>query len=263
MALYFLGKKMKISFIGSGRVATQLANCFFKLGHSICQIYSPHHAERLAKQVNAQAVQYLDGLECDVDLIIVAVKDEAIADLMNKATQWTIQPLIVHTSGSTEMYTDYKHSGVFYPLQTFSFESQINWKDVPLLIEAQQEKDLTLLKQLAEQISERVYCYNSQQRLSLHLAAVFACNFSNYCYDVAEQLLTQAGVNFELLHPLMLETAKKATQFKPHDVQTGPAKRGDEKILQMHQQLLQTLNQHELAHLYQLLSTQIKATSSS
>ena len=249
---------MKISFVGSGRVATQLADCFFRLGHTICQIYSPHHAQRLANRVDAQAIQCLDDLDCCVDLIVVAIKDESINDLMIKISKRTTQPLVVHTSGSTALNTHYHRSGVFYPLQTFSFESQINWKDVPLLLEAQYLEDLVLLEQLAHQVSSSVYLYNSHQRLNLHLAAVFACNFSNYCYDVAEQLVTQAGVDFALLHPLILETAKKATLFKPYDVQTGPARRGDQKILEMHQQLLQTLNQDELVHLYQLLSTQIK-----
>ena len=249
---------MKISFIGAGRVATQLADCFFRLGHTICQIYSPHHAQRLAKQVDAQPIQYLNDLDCGVDLIVVAIKDEAINDLMIEIVKRTTQPLVVHTSGSTTLNTHYQRSGVFYPLQTFSFERGVDWKRVPLLIEAQDPDDLALLEQLAQQVSSFVYLYNSHQRLNLHLAAVFACNFSNYFYDVAEQLVTQVGVDFALLHPLILETAKKATLFKPHDVQTGPAKRGDQKILDMHQQLLQTLNQDELSHLYQLLSTQIK-----
>ena len=169
--------------------------------------------------------------------------------------------LLVHTSGSTDLNVLQKfheRCGVLYPLQTFSFEKSVDWSQVPLLIETHQSQDLYSLQDLAQQLSQRVYVYSSAQRLSLHLAAVFACNFSNYCYDMAKQVVDGASVDFSLLYPLILETADKATQFNPKDVQTGPALRQDQQILQMHQELLQKQQHGDLVEIYQKMSNAIQ-----
>ena len=166
----------------------------------------------------------------------------------------------MHTSGSTNLsvLTQYhSRSGVFYPLQTFSLEREVDWANTPLFVEAVESQDLKFLNTLAQSLSQRVYQYDSEQRLSLHLAAVFACNFSNYCYDMAKQVVHAKQVDFSLLYPLILETAKKATAHDPRQVQTGPAIRGDQNILNMHQQMLVDSGREDLQQCYQMMSEQI------
>ncbi|WP_445115787.1 Rossmann-like and DUF2520 domain-containing protein [Acinetobacter sp. WZC-1] len=249
---------MRISFIGSGRVATHLAGVLSG-SHDIVQICSrdPVHAQKLARQVQAQAISDDQQLNPDIDVLMLAVSDQAIATVIQGLPISFRNILVVHTSGSTHLDVLTRHhqsSGVFYPLQTFSLERQVNWSDIPLLVEANHKEDLVLLTHLANSLSNHVYPYNSVQRLSLHLAAVFACNFSNYCYDVASQLTHAQQVDFSLLYPLMLETTHKAMQYDPKAMQTGPAVRGDQNILMLHQQLLADAQREDLIQIYELLS---------
>lgn len=253
---------MRITLIGTGRVAHHLATAL-SAQHEVVQIFSRSlaKAETLAQIVQAQAIDDLSLLNSNIDLAIIAISDGAIAATMKKAHAYLPNVLCVHTSGSTDMAVLSQHHrrcGVFYPLQTFSFESQIHWDNTPLLIEAAHDNDQQLLLNLAKSLSQRVYAYDSTQRLSLHLAAVFACNFSNYCYDLAKQVVDVRGVDFALLAPLMLETAHKATQHEPHTVQTGPARRHDVGILNMHQDLLLQLEQTDSAQVYRLFSDLIQ-----
>ena len=253
---------MRISLIGAGRVATHLGRVLLKRGHEIVQVYNRNvnHAEALASQISADAVSDITQLNIDIDLAIIAVSDQAISQVIEQLSNVLKDVLIVHTSGSTHLKVLTQHharSGVFYPLQTFSFEREIAWSETPLFVEASSEQDSQLLNILAGQISQRVYLYSSEQRLSLHLAAVFACNFSNYCYDMAKQVVDAKQVDFSLLYPLILETAKKATAHDPRQVQTGPAMRGDQNILNMHQQMLVDSDREDLQQCYQMMSEQI------
>ena len=253
---------MRISLIGAGRVATHLGRVLLKRGHEIVQVYNRNvnHAEALASQISADAVSDITQLNTDIDLAIIAVSDQAISQVIEQLSNVLKDVLIVHTSGSTHLKVLTQHharSGVFYPLQTFSFEREIAWSETPLFVEASSEQDSQLLNILAGQISQRVYLYSSEQRLSLHLAAVFACNFSNYCYDMAKQVVDAKQVDFSLLYPLILETAKKATEHDPRQVQTGPAMRGDQNILNMHQQMLVDSGREDLQQCYQMMSEQI------
>ena len=253
---------MRISLIGAGRVATHLGRVLLKRGHEIVQVYNRNvnHAEALASQISADAVSDITQLNIDIDLAIIAVSDQAISQVIEQLSNVLKDVLIVHTSGSTHLKVLTQHharSGVFYPLQTFSFEREIAWSETPLFVEASSEQDSQLLNILAGQISQRVYLYSSEQRLSLHLAAVFACNFSNYCYDMAKQVVDAKQVDFSLLYPLILETAKKATAHDPRQVQTGPAMRGDQNILNMHQQILVDSGREDLQQCYQMMSEQI------
>ena len=252
---------MRISFMGAGRVAHHLAHVLSQ-HHQIVQIYSRTlaTAQTLATQVKATATMNIEELSPEIDLVIIAVSDQAIASVIANVHQQLPNVLIVHTSGSTDieiLAQIHARAGVFYPLQTFSLERQINWSDTPIFVEAKSEDDLVLLAELANQLSTRVYSYTSAQRLSLHLAAVFACNFSNYCYDMAKQVTDAEHVDFSLLYPLIVETAQKATQNDPRTMQTGPAMRGDQNILQMHQTMLESAQQNELKSVYTLLSEQI------
>ena len=252
---------MRISFIGAGRVAHHLA-AVLSQNHQIVQIYSRtlEHAQTLAVQVSARATADIAELEPDVDLVIIAVSDQAIAEVIQQVHAQLADILIVHTSGSTDIQVlarVHTRAGVFYPLQTFSLAREVDWQATPLFVEATRPNDLAQLIQLANSLSSRVYAYTSAQRLSLHLAAVFACNFSNYCYDMAKQIVDAKQVDFSLLYPLILETAHKAVQHDPKQVQTGPAMRGDQNILNMHQQMLDDVDREDLKNVYQLLSQQI------
>lgn len=252
---------MRISFIGAGRVAHHLASAL-KQYNQIVQIYSRtwEKSQHLAEQVAAQACPSLTDLSSEIDLLILAVSDQSIAAIIAEVAPLLPEVLIVHTSGSTDLQIlqqQHPRSGVFYPLQTFSLEREVDWKQTPLFIEAANENHQKQLLDLAQQLSKRVYAYSSQQRLSLHLAAVFACNFANYCYDMSKQIVDQTQVDFSLLYPLILETAAKATQNDPKMMQTGPAVRGDVNILQMHQSILVDLKRPDLAEVYTLMSQQI------
>lgn len=252
---------MRISFIGAGRVVHHLAHILSQ-HHQIIQIYSRTlaHAQTLAAQVGATATVNISEINTEIDLVIIAVSDQAIASVIAEVHQQLPDALIVHTSGSTDIEVLAKihaRAGVFYPLQTFSLDREIPWSDTPLFVEAKSEDDLVLLIQMANQLSRRVYQYTSAQRLSLHLAAVFACNFSNYCYDMAKQIVDAQQVDFSLLYPLILETARKAVQHDPKRMQTGPAMRGDQNILNMHQQMLQDAQREDLKKVYNLMSQQI------
>ena len=252
---------MRISFIGAGRVATHLAQAL-SLQHQVVQILSRNlaNASILANRVNAEAINDVEQLSAQIDLLVIAVSDQAISNVIESVSMRLPDVLIVHTSGSThlQLLTQYHaKSGVFYPLQTFSFEREVDWANTPLFIEAEQTHDLKILTGLADSLSQRVYQYDSEQRLSLHLAAVFACNFSNACYDMAKQVLDAKQVDFSLLYPLIIETAHKATQNDPKQVQTGPAIRGDQNILMMHQHMLADAERPDLKMIYACLSDAI------
>ncbi|WP_445346332.1 Rossmann-like and DUF2520 domain-containing protein [Acinetobacter bohemicus] len=252
---------MRISFMGAGRVAHHLAHVLSQ-HHQIIQIYSRTlaTAQTLATQVKATATMNIEELNPEIDLVIIAVSDQAIASVISNVHQQLPNVLIVHTSGSTDIEVlaqIHARAGVFYPLQTFSLDRDIPWLDTPIFVEAKSEDDLVLLAELANQLSTRVYSYTSAQRLSLHLAAVFACNFTNYCYDMAKQIVDAQHVDFSLLYPLILETANKVLNNDPKQMQTGPAMRGDQNILKMHEQMLQKAQREDLKNIYQLMSQQI------
>lgn len=249
---------MKISLIGSGRVAFHLAQALLAQGHNIVQVYARdfNKTQKFAEKIQAKACQSLQQFQ-STELIILAVSDSAIAELVKQVHELCPETLMVHTSGSTNIEViSHVHdkAGVFYPLQTFSFERDVDWTVTPLFVEAVADVDQKLLSDLANSLSNRVYQYTSKQRLTLHLAAVFACNFSNYCFDMAKQIVDAEQVDFSLLYPLIVETAKKATENDPMQMQTGPAMRGDQNILAMHQDLLAQANRDDLKEVYQLLS---------
>lgn len=249
---------MKISLIGSGRVAFHLAQALLAQGHNIVQVYARDFdkTQKFAEKIQARACQSLQQFQ-PVDLIILAVSDSAIAELVKQVHELFPETLMVHTSGSTDIEViSHVHdkAGVFYPLQTFSLERDVDWSATPLFVEALADVDQKLLSDLANSLSKRVYQYTSKQRLTLHLAAVFACNFSNYCFDMAKQIVDAEQVDFSLLYPLIVETAKKATENDPKQMQTGPAMRGDQNILAMHQNLLAQAERDDLKEVYQLLS---------
>jgi predicted short-subunit dehydrogenase-like oxidoreductase (DUF2520 family) len=246
---------MRITIIGSGNVATHLAAAFKNAGHGMVQVYSRdiQHASLLAYHVRANAIDNLDQIDPETDLFLIAVKDDAIESIAAELARYN--KLIVHTSGATSLQALLNHTptvGVFYPLQTFSKTKEVNFNTVPLCIEGADEQIASTLNELAYTITQNVYRITSAERKTLHLAAVFACNFPNYLYYISQQLLADQQLPFDLLRPLILETAQKVQELLPAAVQTGPAVRNDEKTMAAHLQLLQ--ENPQLQELYHSLS---------
>ena len=250
---------MKIVLIGAGNVATHLAQALKSRGEEILQIYSQdlNHAKFLADGIPCEPVNDWKLLKTNADLYIIAVKDDAIESIADQLK--TVNGLVVHTSGTTDIQvlsSKVKHPGVLYPLQTFSKSKAISFEDIPLCIEAANEADLSILQSLASKLSQKVYHLGGDQRKVLHLSAVFACNFTNHLYALAHQLLQVNHLDFEIIRPLIKETADKVMMNLPENVQTGPAVRVDETTLNKH---LSKLNHMpELQHIYQTLSDSIK-----
>ena len=249
---------MLITLIGTGNVANALGIAFFEAGHVINQVYGRKKevAKKLARKLNSEETDNLEKLKPGSDVYLFCVSDDAIETVANKILLKNI--FCVHTSGAMPMNVLQKfiHNGVIYPLQTISAKRKINFKDVPVCIEANDKTNEIKLKDLAKSISDNVHHINSEQRLYLHLAAVFANNFTNSLYSDAANLLEDYNLPFRFLHPLILETALKAIEFDPRKVQTGPAVRFDRDTIKKHMQLLEFYP--ELKKSYQLLSKQIQ-----
>ncbi len=251
---------MKIVCLGSGNVATHLAAALNGAGMQVVQVWSRHkdHAEALASKLDAQATDSLLELDRTADLYLISVKDDAIGEIAS-ALQG-IDGLVVHTSGATPMdvLSGLKQYGVLYPLQTFSRDIQLDMATSPLCLEASTAQAYQLLEDAASRISTAVYRINSAERKTLHLAAVFACNFTNQLYHLAHTILEKNGLEFDLLKPLILETASKVQTDLPEAVQTGPALRGDQRTMDNHMELLE--GSPELQEIYETLSKSIKKT---
>ncbi|MDT3405659.1 Rossmann-like and DUF2520 domain-containing protein [Mucilaginibacter terrae] len=246
---------MRITLIGSGNVATHLGAALKNAGHYIVQVYSrnPQNAALLAYHLKAEAISDISEVNPDTDLFIISTADDAIDGIAAQLAYHQIP--IVHTSGATPIQVLLKHTehaGVFYPLQTFSKTKEVDFHTVPLCVEGAYEHLTAMLKELAQTISNNVDVVSSDKRKILHLSAVFACNFPNYLYYTAQQLLAAHHLDFNLLRPLIIETAEKVQVQFPANVQTGPAIRNDKKTMEAHIGLLN--NEPVLKEIYELLS---------
>ena len=251
---------MKIVSIGAGNLAFHLSKALQDAGFEITQVYSRTEvsAKALAQLLK---VPYTADVGCIVDnasLYVISVSDSAIELLSERLT--SLDGLIVHTAGSVPMdvFTGkLKNYGVLYPLQTFSKSRTVNFSEIPLFIEANSYDNLHVLRKVAEAISQNVYYASSTERVQLHLAAVFGCNFVNHLYHLSAQLARQASFDFSVLSPLIIETAHKALiSGKPNDVQTGPAARNDREVMLKHLDLLSSLPR--LKEIYEMLSESIR-----
>lgn len=231
-----------VIMIGAGNLATQLALCLHEKGITVKQVFSrtPESAQKLAQKVNARYTTNLSELDKNADLFLIAVKDSAILEILENIRLEEDQ-LIAHTAGSVPMnilsgFT--LNYGVFYPLQTFSKNRRIEFSDIPICIEANHPSNLVKLQFLAEKLSNTVRQINSDERKTLHLAAVFANNFVNHFYALSAQILQDKKLKFDLLKPLIHETAAKIATMQPIEAQTGPAKRNDQNVIQDHLKML-------------------------
>ena len=244
--------------IGAGNLATRLGTALHKKGIQFLQVYSrtKESAKELAGELNCSYTTDLSKVRMNADLILFALKDDVLENVLSQLD--CQNKLIVHTAGSMPMevlapYSD--RFGVFYPLQTFSKQRQIEFSDIPICLEAAGPEVLGDLNELAGRLSSKVEKMTSEQRQSLHLAAVFASNFVNHFYYFSQQIVEKHEVNFDLLKPLICETAAKVMEVSPYDAQTGPAKRFDEAIINKHLKLL--AEQPELLEIYSFVSRSI------
>lgn len=176
------------------------------------------------------------------DVYIISVKDNALQEVIRQATKDREDQLFVHTAGSMPMdvfkgYTS--RYGVLYPMQTFSKERMVDFSEIPLFLEASDAVTLATLRVLADSVSQHVYELSSEERKYLHLAAVFACNFANHCYALSAEALTHVHLPFDVMLPLIDETARKVHELHPLDAQTGPAVRYDENVIRMQSALIE------------------------
>ncbi|WP_316763834.1 Rossmann-like and DUF2520 domain-containing protein [Pedobacter aquatilis] len=250
---------MNIVLLGSGNVATHLARALKAVGENIVQVFSPNleHAKQLAAKLNTQAINNLAEINNQADLYIISVKDDAIAEVVDSLSN--VDGLVVHTSGTTDIKvisSVLNKAGVFYPLQTFSKAKELNFNNIPLCIESTDAEQVEILKVLAHKLSNKVYELDGEKRKVLHLAAVFACNFTNHLYSMANELLVKNDLDFDIIRPLIAETANKVLIDLPANVQTGPAVRNDESTMNKHLSMLADLP--ELQEIYETLSNSIK-----
>lgn len=249
---------MRIALVGAGNLATHLGQALFASGQEICQVYSRTlvSASALANLLECPATDKVEELVSDADLYVVALKDSAFDGLLPLLVEGRQNALWVHTAGSLPMSVwqnvGLSHYGVFYPMQTFSKACQVDFSRIPFFIEASGEAERKQLMELAGKLSSCVYEADSSQRRFLHLAAVFACNFTNAMYAVCERLLREQGIPFDVMLPLIDETARKVHELSPQQAQTGPAVRYDHNVMDKHLALLEnTPLYHEV---YKLLS---------
>lgn len=253
---------MKIVIIGSGNVATHLASALHDRGNQILQVFSRTYmnALALAESVEAEPIDSLNRVSDTADLYLFSIKDDALASVIQEMPH--SKGIWVHTAGSISMdvFSERVNEfGVLYPLQTFSRDRKMHFNDIPLFIEASSESTLHILNTIAASLSGTVLHLPSQKRSLLHLAAVFACNFTNHMYKLAEEIIGEEDIPFDVLKPLIIETARKVMEMDPADAQTGPAVRYDEKVMQKH---VDRLNTPQLKEIYKLLSESIHSHAS-
>jgi predicted short-subunit dehydrogenase-like oxidoreductase (DUF2520 family) len=251
-------KDIKITILGLGNVGFQLAKALVANKFTIHQVYNrtKENAFEFVQFINSELITDVNLLDTGADVFLFCLKDSVITEVLEK-THFTNQ-LLIHTAGSVDIDVFKGKSdnyGVLYPLQTFSKERDIEFKNIPICIEGNSEKSETKIRQIAEKLSSKVYEINSNQRIHIHLAAVFASNYSNYMYCLAQEILEEQNVDFDIIRPLIKETANKAIEFQPMSVQTGPAIRNDDEIIQKHLSLLQSEDKKKI---YNLIAEYIK-----
>ena len=255
---------MKIVLIGAGNLATHLGKALHAAGHDMVQVFSRtmQSAETLASLLDAEPLTDIAQVRDDADVYIFSVKDSALVQLvaqlcrheadglvedgavnaLRKAKKGEHERVFLHTAGSMPMSVFKgmaQHYGVLYPMQTFSRQREVDFSIIPCFVEANDEFAQKQIEGLAREISGRVYQLSSEDRKYLHLSAVFACNFANHCYAISQELLEEHGIPFDVMLPLINETAAKVHEMKPKDAQTGPAVRYDENVIGKQSKLLE------------------------
>lgn len=246
---------MNIVVIGAGNVANHYAKALYSLGHTISQIYNrtTANAIALADAVYAQSIDNLDELDLHADLYLIAISDNFISNIVEQLSS-KIQGIVIHTSGATDIQilNKFKKFAVIYPPQSLNKQIHIDLSQIPFAIEGSDKHVEESVLSLALTISAKSFLCNSRQRLALHVSSVFANNFTNVLFGIANSILDREKLDFDLIKPIILETAKKVQNHSPKSVQTGPAIRNDFKTINSHLQFLSYSD--ELNKIYQVLS---------
>lgn len=234
---------MKIVLIGAGNLATNLGKALLAAGHDIVQVFSrtKESAVALAEVAGASPVTDITLVRNDADVYIVSVKDSVVVDLVPLLCKGKETKTFIHTAGSLPLDVFQgmaMHYGVLYPMQTFSKGKEVDFSSIPCFIEANDEYTHGVVADLAHQLSEHVYELSSADRKYLHLSAVFACNFVNHCYAISQDILEKHGIPFDVMLPLIDETAGKVHSLSPVEAQTGPAVRYDQNVIRHQAALL-------------------------
>jgi len=249
---------LQVVIIGSGNVAQHLIKAFLQSAHIQLVQAVARHPEHLSHLLPADKItsSFIDIKQADI--YIISVTDSAIAQV--SAQLPFTGRLVVHTSGSTgiEVLDSKNRRGVFYPLQTFSKNKDLDFSTVPLCLESEDVSDYTTLYTLATALSRSVYSISSEQRRALHVAAVFVNNFTNHMYFQGNKICNEHYIPFEILQPLIQETAAKITSLAPVQAQTGPAIRHDQQTLNRHLEFITDSNQIAI---YTLLTQSIQETT--
>lgn len=246
---------IKVVLIGSGNLAHHLIEAFAKSPKvEVIQVFARQKESVTAQFNSKKIIDNFDNLAA-ADLYIIAVADDAIAKVSSQIP--FENRLVVHTSGTVSMNSlDSKNrKGIFYPLQTFSKSKAVDFSQIPICLESENETDFELLKNVGQAFSNSVFEMNSQQRKALHVSAVFVNNFVNHLYQMGQEICNENNVPFEILKPLILETANKVMTLSPNEAQTGPAKRNDTKTIEDHLAILTNENQ---ATIYKILTQSIQ-----
>ncbi len=256
-----------LSFAGSGNAGTFLALQLFKAGCFINQIYSRTlaNAKLLSAKVSAEAIDDVNKIDNNIDLLIIALPDNVIPGFCeNLSKTGKFKELkIASVSGSvrlSEFSSYFQHSGVLYPLQSFTRKTNPVSREIPLCIEATDEQTQSIIKQVSEYISDDIRYLDSKQRMQLHMAAVFASNFTNHMIALADDILSHAGIQRDILLPLIHETINRLDTHRAIDMQTGPAVRNDFNTINKHIDLLDKFGDERLTGIYKLISENIYFT---
>lgn len=244
---------MKLVLIGSGNVAFHLANAFVENKLNIIQVFGRN--EKDLQEISLKTgIPFSTKSLVDADFYIISVADSSVEEvsllIKNKNC------LVAHTSGSLpkEILKGNYRKAVFYPLQTFSKSKYLNYQKIPFFLEAENDPDFSLMKNIALQISDNVETSTYEKRKFVHLSAVFACNFVNHLYARAKEITDQHHIPFEYLYPLIEETTQKIREIDPKSAQTGPSVRNDVRITNMQEEMLDG----ELLEIYQTMNESIK-----
>ncbi len=252
----------KIVVIGAGRVGGHLAKRLAEKGLPPAQIFSrfAEHSGQLAGVVRAAQVLDFQKIMPDADWYILAVPDAAIGQVADQLAALKISGLVTHCSGATPVEVLAKHfprSGVFWPMQSFSENYPPRWPGLPICLDAATLADCQFLEKMARRLGCKPFIVNELQRAQLHLAAVFANNFTNHCLTISEKILGEVGLPLAVLHPLVRATFEKALANSPAQSQTGPAARGDAETLARQLALLE--NHPDWQRVYREISASIQS----
>ncbi|MCH7515454.1 MAG: DUF2520 domain-containing protein [Bacteroidetes bacterium] len=252
---------LHVAIIGAGNLAWHLAPALDNCGYAVKEVYSRDRkkANALVKRLyQAVPAGDLDFSDSNCRLFIVCIPDDAIEEVVKEIVLPDEHAILIHTSGSIPIqaleYAATQHVGVFYPLQTFSKSRKANFSEIPVLIEASDLSTEEILIRIAKSISKNVKRVSSTNRKAIHVAAVFACNFTNHMFTLSKAILDDEGLDFELLKPLITETINKSLEIGPGNAQTGPARREDFQTMDAH---FDYLEEPAVQEIYRIISQNI------